>query len=108
MIKYLYLLNRESLMNHRGNILELKNKIYRFEMLQIIYVNKYLIFIKILYYINRYNNIIKKNDEIKKKLIHIIVNFILNYKSQNLKKIINNKIIMKFKYFLSFALQRFD
>ena len=106
---YLYLLNRESLMNHRGNILELKNKIYRIEMLQILYKNRYLIFIKILYYINRYKNIIKKNDEIKKKLIHIIVNFTLNYKSQNLKKIINNKIIKKFKYFLiRFAIQRFE
>ena len=86
-------------MNHRGNILELKNKIYRFEMLQIIYENKYLIFIKILYYIDKYKNIIKRNDEIKKKLIHIIVNFILNYKSQNLKKIIYTYFMKKIKYF---------
>lgn len=34
---YFYLLNKESLMRNLGNILELKNKIYRFEMFRKIY-----------------------------------------------------------------------
>ena len=74
---YLYLLNKESLMRHLGNILEIKNKIYKVEMLQLIYKNKNFIFKRLLYYLNKYKNIIKKDVEINKKLIHMIVNFIV-------------------------------
>ena len=77
---YLYLLNKESLMNRLGNILEIKNKIYKAEMLQLIYKNEIFIFKKLLYYLNKYKNIIKKDVETKKKLINIIVNFIVYYK----------------------------
>ena len=67
-------------MNSLGNILEIKNKIYKAEMLQLIYKNAIFIFKKLLYYLNKYKNIIKKDVETKKKLIYIIVNFIVYYK----------------------------
>lgn len=89
---YLYLLNRESLMRNIGNILEFKNKIYRFEMLQKIFKNNFYIFNKLLVFINKNKIIIKKELETNIKLIYILVNFIIFYKNNKshfLKNIIN-------------------
>lgn len=92
---YLYLLNCESLMNHRGNILELTNRIYKYEMIQIIYKNNFFVLLKNFFYlINKYKFIITKNLLIKKKIIRIFIDFLINYKNKNLSIIINiiNKI----------------
>ena len=75
---YLYLLNKDSLMNKLGNIAELKNQIYRFEMFKILYKNDiFILFKKLLKLINENKNIIKRNFEIRKKIINIFINFII-------------------------------
>lgn len=98
---YLYLLNTESLMNNRGNIFELKNKIYKLEMIQIIYKNNvFTIFNNLIILLNKYKNIIEINFEIRKKFIHIFIKFLIFCKikqSQYLKyiiiKILKNSIL---------------
>ena len=87
---YLYLLNNQSLMNHRGNIAELKNRIYRYEMIQIIYKNNIFVLLKnLLYLINKYKFIITENLLIKKRIIRIFINFLIYYKNQKLPIVIN-------------------
>ena len=89
---YLYLRNKESLMNKFVNILELKNIIYRFEIIQKIFKYKDIfhlnIFLSLIQYY--YKNIIKKDIEIRKKIINNLNNFIF--------KNINNLYINKVQY----------
>ena len=84
---YLYQTNNESLMNNRGNIIELKNRIYIFEMyIQILTKKKELKYINahILQFINLISNenllsLIKKNKVIKTKIIKILLTSIQKY-----------------------------
>ena len=78
---YLHLLNGDSLMNNRGNILELKNYIYKFEMIKVIYKKRLSkVIINLLFLITKYKIIIKKDLEIKKKIVHIFIDFLFFYK----------------------------
>jgi glycosyltransferase involved in cell wall biosynthesis len=88
---YLYQTNNESLMNNRGNIIELKNRIYIFEMYtEILTKKKELKFINahILEFINVLSNenllsLIKKNTVIKKKVSKILLTSIQKYNFSN-------------------------
>ena len=92
-IIYLYLLNKESLMKNLFNIVDIRNRIYRFQMENQISKNfDYYKFNNLLNITNIYKNILKNDVEIKKKLIHIIANFIIYCKTNNypfLKNITN-------------------
>ena len=78
---YLYLSNKESLMKSLGNIVEIKNIIYRLQIENKINKNLTLKrFKKLLNMIKKYKNITKKSIEIRKKFVHIIVNFIIYFK----------------------------
>lgn len=98
---YLYQTNNESLMNNRGNIIELKNRIYIFEMYtEILTKKKELKFINahILQFINIISNVnllplIKKNKDIKKNIIKILLNSIQKYN-------LSNNIIEKINKFI--------
>ena len=87
---YLHLLNKESLMNNRGNIIELKNLIFRLEMIKIIYKNNnFNIINDFLSMTKKYKIIIKKNFEIKKKIIYIFIHFFFNSKLKKSKSFID-------------------
>lgn len=83
-IIYLYYLNINSAMLNRGNLLELKNLIYRHEMFKEIFGNKkeekYLIaeffeFKSLIEENNKFNSIINNNTQIKKRINTIFNNF---------------------------------
>ena len=98
---YLYYKNQLSLMHNAGNLLEKKNRIYRYEMIENIYkikslrmLNKLLDFVK---------DIIKYDNEIRKKMIRLFLYMvdhfkknkrILNYIKLTLNKLSDNKIII--------------
>lgn len=84
---YLYKRNNDSLMNNRGNYIELKNRIYILEMYKIIFQKKrefkYII-AHILEFISEISNnnlisLIKKNFLIKNYIIRILLYSIYNY-----------------------------
>lgn len=79
-IIYLYLLNKESLMKNKRNSLEIKNYIYRFEMIEKIYRKKNFWILKnvnsLLHNANKFfKEIIKKDLEIKRKMIHLYIKY---------------------------------
>lgn len=83
---YIYIKNKESLMVNRRNSVELKNLIYRFEIINKIFKIKSLKHLnKLLKKVNYYSfiNIIQSDIEIKKKIINIIIHFLINYKSKS-------------------------
>ena len=98
---YIYFKNKLSLMYNGKNDIEDKNKIYRFEMIKILYNTKNLnILFKLL---KDTKNTIIKNSEIRKKMIRLLIFYLKLYKKNKflLKKIIykinnisNNKIII--------------
>jgi len=79
---YLYIKDNESLMNNRKNLLELKNLIYRYEMIKkLLKKNNLYELKKLLNKVNNnFKNIINKDIEIKKKLIHLIYNYLIYIK----------------------------
>ena len=89
---YYYFVNQDSTMTNRGNTLELKNLINRYEMYKTIfktkYEEKYLIvgFNELLNVFEENIILVKINSELKNKFINIIKEFINNYK--NYKEII--------------------
>ena len=102
---YIYILNEKSLMNNCRNSVEIKNKIYRFEMIKEIYKRVSILELNTILNLtnNNFNDIIKKDLEIKKKIIRIFIYFIKYYKykkelirivENTLNKISNNKIIL--------------
>ena len=103
---YIYFKNEYSLMHNSKNDIEDKNKIYRFENLKILYkITNLKVIFKLL---NNTKNLIKKDIEIRKKMIRLFIDYIKMYKERKylLKKIIyainklsNNKIILiNYKY----------
>ena len=87
---YLHLLNKESLMNNRGNIIELKNLIFRLEMIQIIYKNnKFNIINDLLFLTKKFKILIIKDFEIKKKIIHLFIDFLFYSKLKKSWSFIN-------------------
>lgn len=92
-------------MNNQKNFIEIKNKIYRFEMINKIYNRiSFLEFEEILKYANHfYKDIIKKDVEIKKKFIRIFIYYANYYKKKKsivniikniINKMSNNKILL--------------
>lgn len=79
---YLYIINKDSLMNNRKNILELKNFIYKNEMLEKIYNQTNLD--DLLYLLNMvnlfFNNTYIIDTEIKNKIVRICYNYINYFK----------------------------
>lgn len=94
-IIYIYYQNKDSVMNNKGNILELKNLLYRYEMHKEIfnttYEKKYLIAgcFQLLDIFENNINIVKENKEIKKIFILKMKEFTSNYNisKSKLKKI---------------------
>ena len=82
---YYYYLNKESVMMNRGNILEMKNLLYRNEMYKEIFKNKneekYIIagYVELLDIFNNNINLIKENNDIKNLFIKNIKEFIKSY-----------------------------
>lgn len=85
---YLYLKNNQSLMHNRRNPLEIKNLIYRFEMLnKICYEDPQIAIsnIKFLFIIKRrFKKIINEDNEIKKKIFNLIINYINYFQTKNI------------------------
>ena len=101
---YYYYLNKESVMMNRGNILEMKNLLYRNEMYKEIFKNKkeekYIIagYEELLNIFNNNINLIKENNDIKYLFIKNIKEFSNNYNiSIEMRKKINNFINEIFK-----------
>ena len=93
---YYYYLNQESTMTNRGNTLELKNLLNRYEMYKQIFETKneekFLIvgFNELLNIFEENINLVKINSEIKNRFINICKEFINNYKNyEEIKKRIN-------------------
>jgi len=82
---YLYIINNQSLMNNRHNLLELKNIIYKFEMTEEIFKEKSIAkLFSLKNTINYFFSVFKFTDiEIKKKIIHIFADFINSQKQIN-------------------------
>jgi glycosyltransferase involved in cell wall biosynthesis len=84
---YYYYLNQESTMTNRGNTLELKNLLNRYEMYKKIFTTKneekYLIvgFNELLNIFEENVNLVKINSEIKDRFINISKEFMNNYKN---------------------------
>ena len=101
---YLYFQNKESLMHNLYNILQIKNIIYRFEVIQKIfnYKNYYHLNLLLKEVNKYYKGIIKKDNEVRRKIINILNNFIYeNINNSNISRInhiknliSNNKIII--------------
>lgn len=96
-IIYVYERNKDSVTRNKGNLLELKNIIYRHENFAKIFDKDTEIFFlntiyKLIYSINHnplFLNIVKKKNDLKFRVIKIISDFINRYhsKKMNLKKI---------------------
>ena len=84
---YYYYINKDSTMTNRGNTLELKNLLNRYEMYKQIFKSKteekYLIvgFNELLNVFEENVNLVKINDEIKDRFINISKEFMNNYKN---------------------------
>jgi glycosyltransferase involved in cell wall biosynthesis len=84
---YYYYINQDSTMTNRGNILELKNLLSRYEMYKQIFKTKneekYLIvgFNELLNVFEKNVNLVKINNDIKDKFINICKEFMNNYKN---------------------------
>ena len=98
---YLYYKNQMSLMHNAGNLLEKKNRIYRYEMIENIYNLKSLRMLKKL--LDFTKDIIKYDNEIRKKMIRLFLyiedyfknkKIISEYIKLTLNKLSNNKIII--------------
>ena len=97
---YLYYKNQLSLMHNAGNLLEKKNRIYRYEMIENIYKIKSLRMLdKLLDFVK---DIIKYDNEIRKKMIRLFLYMVDHFKKNKrilndikltLNKLSNNKII---------------
>ena len=94
---YYYYLNKNSTMMNRGNILELKNLLYRYEMYKEIFKTKNeeklltVGFNELLNVFEENINLVKINNEIKNKFIKIINEFMNNYDNyKDIIKRINN------------------
>ena len=91
---YYYYQNKESMMSNRGNLIEIKNLIYKIEMYEIIFENvkekKYLIaeYLNILLIIESLNlcNKIKDNNNIKNKIINLLTNIYKKYENKILRE----------------------
>ena len=91
---YYYYQNKESMMSNRGNLIEIKNLIYKIEMYEIIFENvkekKYLIaeYLNILLIIESLNlcNKIKDNNDIKNQIINLLTNIYKKYENQILRE----------------------
>ena len=105
---YIYKRNSESLNIKKGNIMDIKNRIYRLKKFYYIYTNELYSF-KFLYYfqslIKLCNSTILKDIEIKNQIINIAFNFKNIYKNDSkfseifnniLNRISDNKIIIFF------------
>ena len=86
---YIYYSNEDSAMLNRGNLIELKNIIYRHEMFEEIFKykseEKYLIaeMLELKSFIEEnqnFNSIMKNNTQIKNKIINIFNNYIKHNK----------------------------
>lgn len=84
---YYYYVNQDSTMTNRGNILELKNLLNRYEMYNQIFKTKnekkYLIvgFNELLNVFEENTNLVKINSDIKDRFINICKEFMNNYKN---------------------------
>ena len=86
------------MMSNRGNLLELKNLIYKIEMYEKIFENikekKYIIteYLNILLIIENQNLFfkIKENSEIKNKIINLLTKIQKKYENQILRERIND------------------
>lgn len=89
------------MMSNRGNLLELKNLIYKIEMYEKIFENikekKYIIteYLNILLIIENQNLFfkIKENSEIKNKIINLLTKIQKKYENQILRERINDFVI---------------
>ena len=90
---YFYFRNSESLMNHRFNLLEIRNIVDRFGMIQkcLNYKNVNILKRFLLYINSYYPKVIKKDVEITKKIISNLNDFI-NKNANNSDNLIINKI----------------
>lgn len=90
---YFYFRNSESLMNHRFNLLEIRNIVDRFGMIQkcLNYKNVNILKRFLLYINSYYPKVIKKDVEITKKIINNLNDFI-NKNANNSDNLIINKI----------------
>ena len=83
---YIYLQNNQSLMRNRRNQLEIKNLIYKFDILKKIDYKKpikVISYIKLIFRYKRiFGNIINKNNDIKKKFYNLLIKYI-NYFVKN-------------------------
>ena len=88
---YIYFKNEFSLMNNGRNDIENKNVIYRLEIIKNFYNIKYIN--TILKLVNRTENTTKKDIEVRKRIIRLLIFYIKLYKNNKyVLKMINNKI----------------
>ena len=94
-IIYFYFQNKESLMHNRYNLVEMRNVADRFRIIEKYYNYNNVYYLKIfLLFINRYyKKAIKKDFEIRKKIINYLNDFIYKNRNNTDNLIIINKII---------------